>query len=155
MQACRLQLFIFFVSTWRDRLSFIISLAWQALVVWAAAKIGFAMQVIHSVKIPVTGAGICGLAGQPFTNGSCRLVGDAVGNLDGTWTIFLPAGDDLALYHIKPGFMLYDPANWHMMGGTPACVALISAAVVLMFLPLLVLKPKLSSLWKPQETAAG
>jgi hypothetical protein len=121
----------------------LLSFAWQYLVLWCAIKIGFALQVIDSVKVPVQDARVCELIGQSIENGACRMVGRAVGNLDSTWTITSHTNDAITLSHINPGFMMYDPRLWHMLGGTIGVSVLIIATILLMVLPLIWLAPEL------------
>lgn len=120
----------------------ICALAWQFLVVWAAMRIGFSLQVIDSMRIPVRDSSVCQLIGQPIADGACILTGRAVARLDGTWTVTSLTEETVTLSNITSGF-LYDPAQWHMLGGWIASAALIIVATVLMLLPVLVLKPKL------------
>ncbi|MCU9529365.1 hypothetical protein [Pseudomonas mosselii] len=121
----------------------ILYFAWQFLALWCAIKIGFALQVIDSVKIPVKDASVCELIGQAFENGACRMVGRAVGNLDSTWTITSHTSNAVTLSHITPGFMMYDPSLWHMQGGTIGVSVLIIATILLMLVPLIWLAPQL------------
>lgn len=122
----------------------LISFAWQYLVIWCAIKIGFALQVIESVKIPVKDASVCELIGQSFEDEACRMVGRAVGNFDSTWTITSHTNNAVTLSHIKPGFMMYDPALWHMQGGTVGVSILIIATILLSGIPLIWLAPELN-----------
>lgn len=123
-------------------MGFICSLAWQVLVIWCATKVGFAMQVLDSVKIPVKDAGVCQSVGQAFIDGACRLTGRAVANLDGTWN-FTPTDAVITLEHIRPGFLMYHPDSWHMTGGSLSTTALVIFTAVLLLVPVFFLKPKL------------
>lgn len=105
--------------------NFLASIAWQIAVFWAAAQIGFSMQVIDKASVLIDKPAICSFLQQPLVNGHCRYTGRLEGTLKSTWTVSpdpdLPIKIELT---DKSTATLYDPKDWHMSGGTPAVLGL-------------------------------
>lgn len=113
-------------------INFVISIGWQAFVFWAAIHIGFAMQIIDKATVFVKEPALCQFLQAPVKDGSCRIEGKVEGTLRDSWIVTpnpeVPASFELN--HKIPA-MLYDPKDWHMVGGSPAVTGLVVVTVVL------------------------
>ncbi|MBM3105525.1 hypothetical protein IIE18_10275 [Pseudomonas sp. V1] len=109
-------------------------IAWPLLIIWAAIRVGYSLQVIDPAKVIVHDKVACEALHLPF-DGSCRVSGRMEANLDGTWWI---QPRDAGAIHIRlpEGSFpyLYNPNDYHIRGGTPAAVALVAGTVALFLL---------------------
>ncbi|CAD0264226.1 hypothetical protein DENIT_20115 [Pseudomonas veronii] len=113
-------------------INFLVGLAWQALVLWAAIQVCFSMQVIDTATVFVNQAELCELFEEPVTNGGCRVTGRLEGTIRSTWTLS-PAPDhsfEIELPDRSLG-MIYNPQDWHMVGGATAVTGLVALTLTL------------------------
>ena len=99
-------------------MKFVAYLGWQMLVIWLGLGVGFSMQVIESVKVPLPAEQCQALSPHVDPKGGrCLFEARAEGNFDRTWTLSALSDPGSSIRLAQPT-MLYDPNDWRMVGGT-------------------------------------
>lgn len=114
----------------------VLGIAWPLLVIWAAIKIGHSLEIIDSAKVVVRDKAACEALQVSFDK-SCQVEGRMEGRLDGTW--WLQPKDAGAIFlHLPadafPFYSRYDPKDYHIRGGMPSAIVLVTLTVILSLL---------------------
>lgn len=117
-------------------MKFLVYLGWQLLVIWLGLGVGFSMQVIERVKVPLSAEQCEALSSHVDPQrGRCVFEARAEGNIDRTWTLS-SLSDPGASIRLAQPTMLYDPNDWRMVGGTFSVSVLIFVLLALSLAPL-------------------
>jgi len=117
-------------------MKFLAYLGWQVFVIWLGLGVGFSMQVIERVKVPLPAEQCQALSSHADPEGGrCLFEARAEGNMDRTWTLSALSDPGSSIRLTQPT-MLYDPKDWRMIGGTLSVSALIFVLLALSLAPL-------------------
>lgn len=118
-------------------MKFLILMGWQVFVLWGVLNVGFALQVIERVTLPIGNQDQCTALQLPIQAGRCSLLARAEGNYDRTWTYFALDKPFTEVRQTEQVPMLYDPADWRIQGGVFSGVGLVVLAALLSLGPVL------------------
>ncbi|HBP1602392.1 TPA: hypothetical protein L5U90_003497 [Pseudomonas aeruginosa] len=117
-------------------MKFLAAIGWQIFVIWLGLGVGFSMQVIERVKVPLP-ADQCQILSlqSDRQGGRCLFEARAEGNFDRTWTLSALSQSGSSIRVTQPT-MLYDPSDWRMVGGTLSVSFLIFFVLAFSLAPL-------------------
>lgn len=116
-------------------MKFVAYLGWQMFVIWLGLGIGFSMQLIESVKVPLPADQCLELSPEASPQGErCLFEARAEGNFDRTWTFSALSNPGSSIRLAQPT-MIYDPQDWRMVGGYYSVGALIIVMLLLILAP--------------------